>query len=97
MSNFCIVILTRSALTAAQKARVPFVVSKLDRLSRDVAFTAKLRTDRVNIVAIDAGKDAEPFRLHIKAAMAKRNDERSPTHEGRISGTQEAWSQARSS
>jgi DNA invertase Pin-like site-specific DNA recombinase len=60
-----------SALRLARRLKVPLVVSKLDRLSRDVAFIAKLMSERVRFVAIDAGKDAEPFMLHVKAAMAE--------------------------
>lgn len=61
----------KAALAAARRLKAPLVVSKLDRLSRDMAFTAKLMTERVKFVAIDAGKDAEPFMLHVKAAMAE--------------------------
>lgn len=59
------------ALRMAKRLKAPLVVAKLDRLSRDVAFISKLMTERVRFVAIDAGKDAEPFMLHVKAAMAE--------------------------
>lgn len=53
------------ALRMARKLRVPLVVSKLDRLSRDVAFISKMMAEQVRFIALDAGKDAEPFRLHL--------------------------------
>jgi DNA invertase Pin-like site-specific DNA recombinase len=57
------------ALKTARKLKAPLVVSKLDRLARDLAFTARLMAEGVQFVALDAGKDAQPFVLHIRAAM----------------------------
>jgi DNA invertase Pin-like site-specific DNA recombinase len=65
-----------AALRAAQKRRAALIVSKLDRLSRDVAFVAKLMAERVRFIALDAGKDAEPFILHVRAAMAQEERHR---------------------
>lgn len=62
------------ALKAAKRIKAPLVVSKLDRLSRDVAFVSRLMAEKVAFIAIDAGKGADPFSLHIRAAMAE--DER---------------------
>lgn len=60
------------ALRMARKLRVPLVVSKLDRLSRDVAFISKLMAGRIQFIALDAGgKDAEPFRLHLQAMIVE--------------------------
>lgn len=59
------------ALRMARKLRVPLVVSKLDRLSRDVAYVSKLMAEHVRFIALDAGKDAEPFMLHIRAVLAE--------------------------
>ena len=61
----------KAALTAAKRARAPIIVAKLDRLSRDVAFVAGLMADRVPFVCCDL-PDADPFMLHIYAAMAEQ-------------------------
>ncbi|MFT8369666.1 MAG: recombinase family protein [Acetobacter sp.] len=45
---------------------------KLDRLSRDVAFIAGLMVKRVPFIVAELGKDADPFMLHIWAAMAEK-------------------------
>lgn len=60
---------------ALEKARVmqcPVIVAKLDRLSRDVAFIAGLMVKRVPFIVAELGKDADPFMLHIWAAMAEK-------------------------
>ena len=54
-----------AALAAAKKARCSIVVAKLDRLSRDVAFIAKLMASRVPFIAAELGADADPFMLHL--------------------------------
>lgn len=64
----------KAALAAARRLKAPLVVSKLDRLSRDVAFVSRLMAEKVAFIALDAGKGADPFSLHIRAAMAE--DER---------------------
>lgn len=46
------------------------LIAKLDRLARNVAFTAKLMESDVRFVACDR-PDADPFRLHIEAAIAE--------------------------
>ena len=48
------------------------VVAKLDRLSRDVAFIAGLMAQRVPFVVTELGADADPFMLHIYAALAEK-------------------------
>jgi DNA invertase Pin-like site-specific DNA recombinase len=48
------------------------VVSKLDRLSRDVAFVAGLMAQRVPFIVAELGKDADPFMLHLYAALAEK-------------------------
>jgi DNA invertase Pin-like site-specific DNA recombinase len=50
----------------------PVIVAKLDRLSRDVAFIATLMTQRVPFIVAAIGKDADPFMLHVYAAMAEQ-------------------------
>jgi DNA invertase Pin-like site-specific DNA recombinase len=48
------------------------LVSKLDRLSRDVAFISGLMAQRVPFVVAELGADADPFMLHIYAALAEK-------------------------
>ncbi|MCJ2093217.1 recombinase family protein [Methylobacterium sp. J-072] len=61
-----------AALTAARKAKCPVVVAKLDRLSRDVAFVAGLMAQRVPFIVTELGADADPFMLHVYAALAEK-------------------------
>ena len=60
------------ALDAARLARCPVIVAKLDRLSRDVAFIAGLMTKRVPFIVAELGADADPFMLHLYAALAEK-------------------------
>jgi DNA invertase Pin-like site-specific DNA recombinase len=62
----------REALAQARKARAAIVVAKLDRLSRDVAFISSLMTQKVPIIVTELGADADPFMLHIYAALAEK-------------------------
>jgi DNA invertase Pin-like site-specific DNA recombinase len=48
------------------------VVAKLDRLSRDVAFIAGLIAQRVPFIVAELGRDADPFVLHLYAALAEK-------------------------
>lgn len=48
------------------------VVSKLDRLSRDVAFIAGLMARKVPFIVDEPGRDADPFLLHLCAALAEK-------------------------
>jgi DNA invertase Pin-like site-specific DNA recombinase len=48
------------------------IVSKLDRLSRDVAFIAGLMAQRVPFIVAELGADADPFMLHLYAALAEK-------------------------
>lgn len=48
------------------------VVSKLDRLSRDVAFVAGLMARKVPFIVAELGRDADPFMLHLYAALAEK-------------------------
>ena len=61
-----------AALAAAQAAKCFVVVSKLDRLSRDVAFVAGLMAQRVPFIVAELGRDADPFMLHLFAALAEK-------------------------
>jgi DNA invertase Pin-like site-specific DNA recombinase len=60
------------ALAAARKAKCPVIVAKLDRLSRDVAFIAGLMAARVPFIVAELGVDADPFMLHLYAALAEK-------------------------
>ena len=48
------------------------VVSKLDRLSRDVHFISGLMRERVPFIVTELGADTDPFMLHIYAALAEK-------------------------
>ena len=48
------------------------LVSKLDRLSRDVAFVSGLMAQRVPFIVAELGRDADPFMLHLYAALAEK-------------------------
>src|SRR5215213_2863202 len=61
-----------AALAEARRHRCPVLVAKLDRLSRDVAFIAGLTAQRVPFVVAELGPDADPFMLHIYAALAEK-------------------------
>lgn len=61
-----------AALGAARKAKSAVVVAKLDRLSRDVHFISGLMAQRVPFIVAELGADADPFMLHIYAALAEK-------------------------
>src|SRR5882762_444405 len=61
-----------AALAAAKAAKCSVVVAKLDRLSRDVAFVAGLMAQRVPFIVTELGRDADPFMLHLYAALAEK-------------------------
>src|SRR3954463_1322601 len=61
-----------AALAKARNAKCPILVSKLDRLSRDVAFVAGLMAQRVPFIVAELGRDADPFMLHLYAALAEK-------------------------
>lgn len=61
-----------AALRAARKLRAAVVVAKLDRLSRDVHFISGLMAERVEFIVTDLGRQADPFILHLYAALAEK-------------------------
>ncbi|RWP21024.1 MAG: recombinase family protein [Mesorhizobium sp.] len=61
-----------AALALARQSKCPVVVAKLDRLSRDVAFIAGLMVQRVPFIVAELGADADPFMLHLYAALAEK-------------------------
>jgi DNA invertase Pin-like site-specific DNA recombinase len=62
----------KEALDQARKINGVVIVAKLDRLSRDVAFVAGLMAQRVPFVVTELGADADPFMLHLYAALAEK-------------------------
>jgi DNA invertase Pin-like site-specific DNA recombinase len=58
--------------TGKGAAKAAVLVAKLDRLSRDVAFIAGLMAQRVPFIVAELGADADPFMLHIYAALAEK-------------------------
>jgi DNA invertase Pin-like site-specific DNA recombinase len=60
------------ALAKARRAKVPVVVAKLCRLSRDVAFISGFMAQRVAFIVAELGAVADPFMLHIYAAPAEK-------------------------
>jgi DNA invertase Pin-like site-specific DNA recombinase len=61
-----------AALSEARRLKGCVLVAKLDRLSRDVAFIAGLMAQRVPFVVAELGRDADPFMLHLYAALAEK-------------------------
>lgn len=60
------------ALKEAKKIKAAICVAKLDRLSRDVAFIAGLMAQKVPFIVAALGANADPFMLHIYAALAQQ-------------------------
>jgi len=61
-----------AALAQARKQKCPILVAKLDRLSRDVHFISGLMAHRVPFIVAELGADADPFMLHLYAALAEK-------------------------
>jgi DNA invertase Pin-like site-specific DNA recombinase len=61
-----------AALAEARKVKCPVLVAKLDRLSRDVHFVSGLMAHRVLFIVAELGADADPFMLHLYAALAEK-------------------------
>lgn len=61
-----------AALKTAAKLKCPVVVSKLDRLSRDVAFISGLMSRGVPFIVAELGADTDPFILHLYAALSEK-------------------------
>src|SRR6266850_4314582 len=58
--------------TVSPQSKCSVLVSKLDRLSRDVAFVSGLMAQRVPFIVAELGRDADPFMLHLYAALAEK-------------------------
>src|SRR5215204_1210812 len=61
-----------AAMESARRMNAPVIVAKLDRLSRDVHFISGLMKHRVRFVLTELGADADPFMLHLYAALAEK-------------------------
>jgi DNA invertase Pin-like site-specific DNA recombinase len=61
-----------AAMKAARKSKAYVLVSKLDRLSRDVHFISGLMARKVKFLVAELGPDVDPFMLHIYAAVAEQ-------------------------
>jgi DNA invertase Pin-like site-specific DNA recombinase len=61
-----------AALADARRLKCPILVAKLDRLSRDVHFISGLMAHKVAFVVAELGADADPFMLHLYAALAEK-------------------------
>src|SRR4026209_1868681 len=61
-----------AALAKAKTAKCSVLGAKLDRLSGDVAFVSGLMAQRVPFIVAELGRDADPFMLHLYAALAEK-------------------------
>lgn len=61
-----------AALSRAKQVSGPVIVSKLDRLSRDVHFVSGLMVHGIEFIACELGRQSDPFMLHLFAALAEK-------------------------
>lgn len=61
-----------AALQTARRQKCSIIVSKLDRLSRDVAFVSGLMSRGVPFIVAELGVDTDPFVLHLYAALSEK-------------------------
>lgn len=61
-----------AALVLARSAHAPLIVSRLDRLSRNVHFITGLMEHKVHFVVAQLGRDCDEFTLHIYASLAEQ-------------------------
>jgi DNA invertase Pin-like site-specific DNA recombinase len=61
-----------ASLKAAKQIKAPIIVAKLDRLSRDVHFISGLMVHKIPFIVAELGVDADPFMLHLYAALAEK-------------------------
>lgn len=60
------------ALERAKQINGPILVSKVDRLSREVHFISGLMKYQINFIVTELGMNADPFVLHLWAALAEK-------------------------
>lgn len=65
----------KSAIEMCRKTGATLLIAKLDRLARNVAFTANLLESGVRFVAVDM-PNADKFMMHVYAAMAEEEGRR---------------------
>ena len=61
-----------AALREAKAEHLPLIVSRLDRLSRNVHFITWLMEHRVHFIVAELGRDRDDFTLHIWASLAEQ-------------------------
>jgi len=61
-----------AALKEARASRCPLIVSRLDRLSRNVHFITGLMEHKVHFIVAAFGRDVDNFTLHIYASIAEQ-------------------------
>lgn len=80
----------RDALAKAKKLKCPVLVSKLDRLSRDVAFISGLMARGIRFIVAEQGADVWPLILHRYAALGEQQRKvigtRTNLHEAQAKG-----------
>jgi DNA invertase Pin-like site-specific DNA recombinase len=59
-------------LMEARRYRCPLIVSRLDRLSRNVHFITGLMEHKVHFMVAALGRDCDSFTLHIYASLAEQ-------------------------
>lgn len=64
-----------AAMKACRQLGAVLLIGKLDRLSRRVSFIATMMESGIKFIAADM-PDADPFRLHIEAAIAEEERRR---------------------
>ena len=64
-----------AALKVARASKCPLVVSRLDRLSRNVHFITGLMEHKVHFIVAALGRDCDEFTLHIYASLAEQERE----------------------
>ncbi|MEI6067945.1 MAG: recombinase family protein [Methylococcaceae bacterium] len=63
------------ALAHAKKENATLIVSKLDRLGRNVAFISALMETKVAFIVTQLGREADAFMLHLYAALSEKERE----------------------
>lgn len=63
---------TAKRTKATTRKDCPVIVAKLDRLSRDVHFISGLMSQGTGFIVAELGANADPFFLHIYAAIAEK-------------------------
>src|ERR1700722_5445057 len=61
-----------AALKEARTSRSSLIVSRLDRLSRNVHFISGLMEHKVHFMVAAFGRDCDAFTLHIYASLAEQ-------------------------